>query len=42
MFSASTADASLIEFNRWHLGLLICYDVEFPRTRVGWLSPAPI
>jgi predicted amidohydrolase len=30
MFSPSTAEAPLIEFNRWHLGLLICYDVEFP------------
>jgi len=30
MFSPSTAESPLIKFNRWHLGLLICYDVEFP------------
>lgn len=30
MFAASGDDFQLIELNGWHLGLLICYDVEFP------------
>jgi predicted amidohydrolase len=30
MFSAGDADCPLLELNGWRLGLLICYDVEFP------------
>ena len=30
MFSASAAEPSLVELNGWRLGMLICYDVEFP------------
>ncbi|MBD8476159.1 carbon-nitrogen hydrolase family protein [Pseudomonas sp. CFBP 8770] len=30
MFSAGTQAPALLEFNGWKLGLLICYDLEFP------------
>ncbi|WP_095108947.1 carbon-nitrogen hydrolase family protein [Pseudomonas sp. Irchel 3E20] len=30
MFSAGNADLPVIEFKGWQLGLLICYDLEFP------------
>lgn len=30
MFSAGEDDCPLVELNGWKLGLLICYDVEFP------------
>jgi 5-aminopentanamidase len=30
MFSASTARSPLVELGGWRLGMLICYDVEFP------------
>lgn len=32
MFSAGADQFPLIELNGWRLGLLICYDVEFPET----------
>lgn len=30
MFTAGTDRAPVIEFGGWHIGLLICYEVEFP------------
>ena len=30
MFTAGTERAPVIEFGGWHIGLLICYEVEFP------------
>ena len=30
MFTAGTEPAPVIEFGGWHVGLLICYEVEFP------------
>ena len=30
MFSAGTDDFPLVELNGWKLGILICYDLEFP------------
>ena len=30
MFSASAAESPVIDLNGWQLGMLICYDVEFP------------
>ena len=30
MFSASAAEQSLVDLNGWCLGMLICYDIEFP------------
>jgi predicted amidohydrolase len=30
MFSAGSALSPLFELNGWHIGLLICYEVEFP------------
>jgi predicted amidohydrolase len=30
MFSASDADCAVVEFGGWRVGMLICYDVEFP------------
>lgn len=30
MFSASTTESPTVELNGWSLGMLICYDVEFP------------
>jgi predicted amidohydrolase len=30
MFSASAAQSPVIDFGGWRLGMLICYDVEFP------------
>ena len=30
MFSASAAESPVVDLNGWQLGMLICYDVEFP------------
>ena len=30
MFSASDADSAVVELGGWRVGMLICYDVEFP------------
>ncbi len=30
MFSASAAESPVVEVNGWQIGMLICYDVEFP------------
>jgi predicted amidohydrolase len=30
MFCASDADSAIVELSGWRLGMLICYDVEFP------------
>lgn len=34
-FTAGKAAAQVFEWRGWHLGLLICYDVEFPETVRG-------
>jgi predicted amidohydrolase len=30
MFCASDADSAVVELGGWRMGMLICYDVEFP------------
>ena len=40
MFCASDADSAVVELGGWRVGMLICYDVEFPEnTRKLALSP---
>lgn len=39
MFSASAEQSPVIDFGGWRLGMLICYDVEFPEN-TRWLALA--